>query len=678
MSDDGRPDRLNGERVRDDVVGHLVDERVGQAAARLRAAVAQANDEGRITIHLPVGTVESRVGGPTPDAGDVMTDGQERQDSAGHDPATDGNRGPTEAGSDPADAQPTSPKSDASVEATPGDAGEPGDGRGPDPDPVSAVSVTGEPLKLKGERMVPRRAWLAAAAALLLVLIAAGVWQFGSGSGGGDLPGTMASDPEQRFLLAGSLPDGFALRFIDRDPEMPDGFETAETEVAVYGDTTDGDGWDGPVLISWWSVASSPDWWEEQRQYETELEWVTETIGDREWEVGLEPEPSEFGDVLAARHTDGSVQLQLIGVGVERTELLTAAEHSGSQLAVGPDGLPEGFEELARGPLDLAFPGMSRIGGYLTGLSLSYSDSDDQFVEDDDGALGVLQLPGVGEQAVELLNLWPLLNYDEDPDTVGADVEIWDLEVRGQSAVAQRVRSEVVSLESSGVAMTEEGDILDEQALADAESMEGVEAIQFELLTVQWYEAEIGAVVSVAASNMDDDEVLSFVEDLRVAEPGELEALLDEYPAASSIADEDFTSEAVEIDGEWADDFPTDDEEWNDADRFVMEYEDVAVEEWEEGCGVYSGHLADPAPTGTLLLLQGTVGGQPWCYELLDIPDSSPYLWLRQGPRENASGIGVPVGNRDSEKGATPLNWESRAVEDCTSVTTGASPSPIR
>ena len=65
-------------------------------------------------------------------------------------------------------------------------------------------------------------------------------------------------------------------------------------------------------------------------------------------------------------------RLGVAGVGLSSDEVLAAAEATDAELAIGVAGLPSGYTELARGPLDAVSSGM--LDGPRPGVAITYAD----------------------------------------------------------------------------------------------------------------------------------------------------------------------------------------------------------------------------------------------------------------------------------------------------------------
>ncbi|MGH9113066.1 MAG: DoxX family protein [Acidimicrobiales bacterium] len=165
------------------------------------------------------------------------------------------------------------------------------------------------------------------------------------------------------------------------------------------------------------------------------------------------------------------------GTGLGRDEVVAAAQVASVDPAIDPAGLPDGFVELAHGPLDAALgAGLGDGLGYVgasSGVALAYADG-----EDPGSSIGVLERPG----SASAVDLGRLALTDAEATTR-----------RGHHAVLARDEADVRSV------------------------------------VVQWLEPP-GLLVSVMASGLSDAEVVRVAEELTPAGDGEVEALVRDHP----------------------------------------------------------------------------------------------------------------------------------------------------
>jgi hypothetical protein len=173
-----------------------------------------------------------------------------------------------------------------------------------------------------------RRAWLAAAAAVLVLVV-------------GALVVVRATDDRLDFssggveyLVPGWLPDGWAPRwpYFDGMHEHPSDFEG---DMAVYGDGRVDDPWTGSPILTVRHIDGGP-------------------YGLPELPEG---EPVTVGGVDGVlAHADGqwtatTGELVVTGDGTTREQVVSAAARATDQPAIGAGGLPTGFREIARGAI---------------------------------------------------------------------------------------------------------------------------------------------------------------------------------------------------------------------------------------------------------------------------------------------------------------------------------------
>jgi hypothetical protein len=309
--------------------------------------------------------------------------------------------------------------------------------------PVAVEPAPAGPGSLS--RKTRRPVWLAAAAAVLVLVALAGAVVATRPDGRDSVA---MSEPGTAYLVPGWLPDGWQ----PRHPVLPEPFNTLAADEAVYGNGDAEDPWAGPLL----EVTQFTDGSDDPPAQEGE----PVTIGGREGVLFRSD-----GSWIA---TNG--ELAVSGSrGATREQVVAAAGHADDGPAIAPGGLPEGYQELARGGLDGV---AGQLDGVETGVVVSYG----QGAEDAAGQPGIvmLQRPGAAE-AVDLARLYA---EDSRPTTV-----------RGHHAV---------------IAVTSEG------------------------VQLQWLEPP-GMLVTVDALRMSEDDARRFAEELRLAQPDELDDLAARY-----------------------------------------------------------------------------------------------------------------------------------------------------
>jgi hypothetical protein len=168
-----------------------------------------------------------------------------------------------------------------------------------------------------------------------------------------------------------------------------------------------------------------------------------------------------------------------------RQAVLTAAEHFDQDQTIAAEGLPEGFESLAIGPVNAMLPW---LGGYepAEGLGLTFLRGNDT------EGIHITQQPADDPRSAELLRGLTL-----DGEGIRAEATVEETEVRGQPAYRLRF-----------------------EAGPDA---------PFEEDILQWYEPTWERLVTVTFAEADWPEVEQLIDGLRPAEPGEVDDLLQRY-----------------------------------------------------------------------------------------------------------------------------------------------------
>jgi len=253
---------------------------------------------------------------------------------------------------------------------------------------------------------------------------------------------------------------------------LPDGVGPEPDTAVSYEDVASGEVLRGEIVV--YGAASADDPW----------------AGALVSAVYITPDPSELGDesdgdlvdiggrqaTLSQDDRGWSVEwsvdggrLVVGGVGLDRDEVLQAAAAASVEPGVEPAGLPADFVEIARGPLDAADGAFAGAAGILISYTIDPEGSGGE------QGLAIVQRPGSAE-GVELIRL----AYPDSARTT----------VRGREAV---------------VARFEDG------------------------LLLQWHEPE-GTVITVSASGMAEDVVHQVAEQLRPADPAEIERLVSAHP----------------------------------------------------------------------------------------------------------------------------------------------------
>jgi hypothetical protein len=351
--------------------------------------------------------------------------------------------------------------------------------------PVTDPPVAPEPAVIRldgadGHRT--RRRLLAAAAVVVLALAGGAVAVLTRDDGGADVTSRGRLD----YLLPGWLPAGFEpTQAIDLAAEaVPGGFGG---DIAVYGNPDAADPWSGTLVVIH-LVADE----EGLGGPLSDGDPITVDGDDavlRETE-GPESEGPGRGWEVERQVDDGRL---IVGGALTRDEILAAAEAATIEPAVDASALPDGYEELARGPVAAATPTLFDNAMYRSGLAVTYSDGsggDDGATIDsdpsgDDGGtmLAVVQRPGPAS-AVDLLRA-------SFPDS-------GSITVRGRHAAIGR------------------GDFNESNGM----------------VAVQWAEPE-GQLVTVVGFGVAEDALLRVAEELRLATAGEIDALLDEHGGAA-------------------------------------------------------------------------------------------------------------------------------------------------
>lgn len=349
-----------------------------------------------------------------------------------------------------------------------------------------------------------RRMWLVAATVFVVVAVGVAVVAFRDD----DRPTTAAGSDSAEYLVAGWLPHGWEPAWAELGSQRDDlGIPTGE--IAVYGDVSLEDPWSGPVLTA--TRADGADSGDVPRDNRTE----DITIG------GAPGILQDEGEVVSASPTEpleGEHHVGVTGYGLGRDVVVEAGEHLIGDPAIGSEGLPDGHEEIARGPLRAMTTAMAMPASnfaWIDGLAIAYGQP-----SGGEGLLALTQQPADDSGAAALIRLMAL-----DPEWDGEDAVT---EVRGQPAYILR------SSGSPGghAEMAEPGGSgLDSESEADGPAGRAPETVEPEVEILQWYEPSLGLVVSLMGTNTDEATVDRFVENLRLAGQDELDGLLDRFGA---------------------------------------------------------------------------------------------------------------------------------------------------
>jgi hypothetical protein len=294
----------------------------------------------------------------------------------------------------------------------------------------------------------------------------------------------------------------------------------------VYGDVSLEDPWSGPVLTA--TRADGADSGDVPRDNRTE----DITIG------GAPGILQDEGEVVSASPTEpleGEHHVGVTGYGLGRDVVLEATEHLIGDPAIGSEGLPDNYEEIARGPLTAMTTAMAMPASnfaWIDGLAIAYGQP-----SGGGGLLALTQQPADDSGAAALIRLMAL-----DPERDSEDAVT---EVRGQPAYILRSpggHAEMAEPGGSGLASESEADG------PEGRAPETVEPEQVEIL--QWYEPSLGLVVSLMGTNTDEAIVDQFVENLRLAGQDELDGLLDRFgsPTEPVQLDEDEVEQFIDDD----------------------------------------------------------------------------------------------------------------------------------
>ena len=324
-----------------------------------------------------------------------------------------------------------------------------------------------------GGRRPVRRWWLAAAVVTLLMAVAGAVAVVIADDG----RSPVSSSGPLHYLLPSWLPAGLQPVRATGIPDPASAGFTAD--VAVYGDPDRDDPWSSTLAVVHLIapealLGDAPSGGEEVTVagHDARLSNQSEGLGSSgpTWEVAWQVD-------------DG----RLIVSGPHRADVLAAAEAATTEPAIAGSGLPDGYQELARGPFtdSLLFTSLFEgFGGDAadtvgddSGLVVTYGDPADR--DTVRTAVVVAQRPGPAS-AVDLLRIWV-------PDAEATSVH-------GRPAVIGRTRELAGSAGENGV------------------------------VAVQWAEPD-GQLVTVVGFGVAEDVVLQVAEGMRPATAGEVATL---------------------------------------------------------------------------------------------------------------------------------------------------------
>jgi len=340
--------------------------------------------------------------------------------------------------------------------AAPADAGDVADADAPD-EPALVRLDQGDPGGRRaagtGRR---RRIVMAVAAAVVVVVVgvAAGL------AAARSEPASVTSEGELQFLLPGWLPDGVLPFQALRLEDVPEAGGIGG-EVVVYGIRDASDPWAGPILIVSQLVPDPATLGDE-----TEGEAITI---DGQPATVAQDEDGEWTATWSVEHG----RLQVAGRGLTRDQVIAAAAVTSAGPSIDAAGLPDGFTELAHGPLDAMIAGALGYSGSAPGLAVSYAPAADRSAGT--GYLTIVERAG-SASAVDLARL----AFDDARSVT----------VRGQHAVLAATGDEVL---------------------------------------LQWAEPG-GLLVTVQASGWAHEDLLRVAEGLRPAGPDEIDELVAEHP----------------------------------------------------------------------------------------------------------------------------------------------------
>jgi hypothetical protein len=349
----------------------------------------------------------------------------------------------------------------------------------------AAATVELSPFAARS-RPRPRRLWLVAAALIVLAGVVAALAL--RRDLGGDGTEGMVSDDVPSYLVPGWTPDGWHVQEA-REVHTTDFSEGSTGTLTVYGDGRLEDPWLGPNL----QVSRRPGGTLEAGESDEPI-----MIGGHQ---GLLVTLDERASMAMVRWMEGDDLVSVLGgnEGMGRSIVVPAAE----ALAAGDigDGLPDGFEQLASGPINatVARNYVSSGTRAIDGFALGYGEA----------------APATGQLVV--------LQQAGDRD----DVDLLQLHAAPDSNMFERI-------DVRGLPAYRLGDQW------------------FQWNALAWYEPSARLVVTVLYREIDPSDALRFAEGLRASTPGEvdeLEARADAGPFAGLAAGEVPIAEGAYADG---------------------------------------------------------------------------------------------------------------------------------
>lgn len=311
-------------------------------------------------------------------------------------------------------------------------------------------------------------------------------------------------------LVAGWLPEDWEVTLA----AMPETLEAQDAgaedepllslagEAVVYGEAGSPDPWDGPLLTV-------------RRRDEVSSEGLYLLPGRRGDEIragDMAFEVAEAGDVVSAWTADVG-EAVVASDALDRDELLGVLDGLTLEPAIEVESLPDGYEEIARGPLGATNLGPAGLDGAPDGLSVRYSD---RSVDVSEGGTIALNQQSAGNTGAA--GLVRLQAFDAAWDAA------W---LEGQAASGAAEARERLPEWTS-----ETTEVRDQEAHVLRQESEGPDAFDGKPLSVvQWFEPSVGQVVTVTAVGVDEATVDSFIDGLRPGDDAEIEELLAAHEA---------------------------------------------------------------------------------------------------------------------------------------------------
>ena len=284
-----------------------------------------------------------------------------------------------------------------------------------------------------------------------------------------DERGTVTSDSGLELLMPRWLPDGVMPVQALRLEDVPEAGALGG-EVVAYGQRNGSDPWAGPILVAS-RIVPDPATTGDETQGET---------------VTIDGQPATVsqhdGGTWTATWSIEGARLQVEGRVLTREQVIAAAESTSPGPAIDAAGLPDGFTELARGPLDAMLAGALGYSGSSRGLAVNYALAEE--APTGTPFLSIVERAGPAS-AVDLARL----TYDEARSVT----------VRGQHGVLASTGDEVL---------------------------------------LQWAEPD-GLLVTMQASHLPDDDLLRVADGLRPAGAGEIDQLVAENSVDQDDGDGD-------------------------------------------------------------------------------------------------------------------------------------------